>query len=229
MATTSQPVAAVTVNSDKHTLSQVGDSAEFVSLASVLTVLESLRVRDAALIRDAELDKKSEIPAKRERWEIFSGRCVAMSIAADEIRKLPTRPADDLMGGKPILSALETQRAAHSFHADGFAARCNDPMERNPDFVDREWQRHDAVRLFIDSFLKQFVGSAEEQPTPREESRPVMGTGIARDTGRGESTLDLSMWRQIQELPLESLETLSDALLDLVESRSGQTRWQSAS
>lgn len=224
MATNSQQLGR---SGQSYIVTSQDPGSAFVKVSDVLSVLESLCVRDSDLIRDADLRPDHPVPAVRERWEIFSGRVAALRVAADQVRGLPSRPADDLMGEKPILDLLEKARGRFRSLAIGFASRCQDPMEPRPYFCEDEWNRCDAVAQYLVTFLASFSGSAEEQPEPREESRPVIGTGIACDTGRGESTAAPS-FPSIATMPDDALAALSEAALEEMERRGTAARWQPA-
>lgn len=224
MATNSQQLGRSGVS---YIVTSCDSGAAFVLLSDVLNVLASLCERDSSLIRDADLRPDHPARVNCERWEIFSGRVAAMRVAGDQIRALPSRPADNLMGEKPILEALEAHRAWHRRATMEYAARASDILEPHPGFCDDSWNRHDAISSFIDDFLKQFPGSAEEQPGPREESRPVIGTGIACDTGRGESTA-APTFPDLSAMPDDALAALSEAALEEMETRGTAARWQPA-
>lgn len=228
MATNSQQLGR---SGESYIVTSCDSGAAFVRLSDVLGILDKLCDRDSALLRDG--DMRPDHPAKfnRERWEIFSGRVAAMVVAAEQVRALPSRPADNLMGEKPILEALEAHRAYHRRITVEFAARASDPLEPHPNFCDDSWNRHDAVSRFLTDFLEQFPGSAEEQPGPREESRPPIGAIPVTAAGANPrpplSVCDYSQ-SALAQASDSFLEDVSDAVLEELERRGSAARWQPA-
>lgn len=228
MATNSQQLGR---SGESYIVTSQDPGSAFVKVSDVLSVLESLCVRDSALIRDANLRPDHPVRSERERWEIFSGRVAALRVAADQVRGLPSRPADDLMGEKPILDLLEKARARFRSLSMSFAARANDPMEPRPDFCEDEWNRCDAVAQYLVTFLASFSGSAEEQLEPREESRPPIGAIPVTAAGANpRPPLSICDYSQsaLDRASDSFLEDVSDAVLEELERRGIAARWQPA-
>jgi len=166
----------------------------------------------------------------RERFEMTEARVLILRYLLDEVPSIEARIVSDagnLMGGKPdLLSALEAARAKHRQLAMHYAARVNDPMETRRSFADDQWNRHDSVSEFLESFLASFPGSAEEQPGPREESRPVTGKIPVTPGGANPPHFVCPAHAWVGSVPVETLSEMSEAILDELERRGESARWE---
>lgn len=163
--------------------------SDCVSRSAVLEIIARQRAAFESLSIVGGLSPASPCRFNRERWEIVSGKLLCCDSIAGLVRQLSPRPSPDLMGGKPISSvplasvlAIVDRRKddAHQdclFHSNGF-------------LVASAWSRADAreqeLAALSSELSDKFAGNAEEQPAPREESRPTIGE-IPCDVGRGES------------------------------------------
>lgn len=214
--------------------------SDLVSKSSVLEIIARQRAAFEFLNVAGGLSPESPCRFTRERFEIVAGKLLCCDSIAGLIRQLPPKPSPDLMGEKPISSAvpLDAVLAVVERRKDDAHRECLFHAS-NSGIVPASWSRADAreqeLAALAAELAEKFPGNAEEQPGPREESRPSIGA-IPCDGGRGESPArfgeadaddDLDEWLELRTSA--ELASVAERILDELDCRGSAARWSPVS
>jgi hypothetical protein len=182
------------------------------------------------------------IARQRAAFEYLNcaGKVLALDSVAGLVKNLPpSRQAGNLVGEKPFSSAVrrideriaEVNELRVHFRDGAF-----DPGAESDarDKCFHEWNRLDAKWIELCALRDELTsGNAEEQPEPREETRPpsmgnppVTAAAAIRDFAPKSGPVPMSLVRELSALPSDRLRAVSELVLDELEARDDCARFR---
>ncbi len=193
--------------------------SSLVSRSAALAAILHVKAKYELVACACGLHAESETNQKKERFAIVQAKLHALDLALDAVSALPA--VNTSLGKNLILRALVEAHDCAFREYSGLAAAWQDPV--NPTATAEQVAAADGAVTFIRDFLAvHSVGSAEEQPTPDEESRPVALHGDVTQAGanpsNGFALTNLEI-ESLSKIPDSELLALSDQLLNEIDRR----------